>query len=90
MSSFWTQITNALMNLYNGIAGIITIVAAVAIAICTIGMMAAKNQKTVEEFKSWRTRVMQSWVVFFMLGIIVRFGKDLTAGMGLTSGDLHS
>lgn len=88
MGNFWAQITTALMNLYHGIAGIITIVAAVAIAICTIGMMAAKNQKTVEEFKSWRTRVMMSWIIFFMLGIIVRFGKELTAGMGLTSGDL--
>lgn len=82
MDTFWSRITTSLKGVYNGIAGIITLVAAVAVAICTVGMMASKNQKTVEEFKAWRTRVFISWIVFSMLGILVTFGTELTAGMG--------
>lgn len=75
------QIKGALVNVYNGISGIITLVAAVAIAVCTVGIMASKNQRTVEEFSSWRKRIMIAWVVFFMLGAIVNFGTSLTSGM---------
>lgn len=81
-ADFFDRITEALQKLYSGISGIITLVAAVAIAICTIGMMAGKNQKTVEEFKAWRTRVMITWIVFAMLGILVTFGTELTVDMG--------
>lgn len=77
----FTKISDALKRVYNGISGIITLVAAVAVAICTVGMMAAKNQRTVEEFKAWRSRVFISWIVFFMLGAIVNFGEDLVQGM---------
>lgn len=76
------KISDALKRVYNGISGIITLVAAVAVAICTVGMMAAKNQRTVEEFKAWRSRVFISWIVFFMLGALVNFGTDLVSGMG--------
>ena len=79
------QITDALKKVYSGISGIVTLVAAVAIAVCTVGMMAAKNQRTVEEFSSWRKRIMITWVVFFMLGALVNFGKSLTAGMEFTA-----
>lgn len=77
----FSKISDALKRVYNGISGIITLVAAVAVAICTVGMMAAKNQRTVEEFKAWRSRVFISWIVFFMLGAIVNFGEDLVQGM---------
>lgn len=75
------QIKTALVKVYNGISGIITLVAAVAIAVCTVGIMASKNQRTVEEFSAWRKRIMIAWVVFFMLGAIVNFGTSLTDGM---------
>lgn len=75
-------IAGALQKVYGGISGIMTLIAAVVIAICTVGMMASKNQRTVEEFKMWRNRIMISWVVFFMLGAIVNFGTELTSGMG--------
>lgn len=81
-TDFFGRITTALQSVYKGVSGIITLVAAVAIAICTVGMMAGKNQKTVEEFKAWRTRVMITWIVFAMLGILVQFGSELTGGMG--------
>ena len=90
MGDFWKKISAALISIYDGISGIITLVAAVAFAICTVGMMASKNQKTVEEFKAWRTRVMITWVVFAMLGVFVTFGTELTDGMGLTSDQLYS
>lgn len=84
------QIRTALIRVYNELAGMITIVAAVAIAVCTIGMMACKNQRTVDEFKAWRTRIMITWVVFFMLGAIVNFGGELVKGMKLTSDQIVS
>lgn len=87
-TGFWSKITTSLKSIYNGIAGVITIVAAVAVAICTVGMMASKNQRTVEEFKAWRTRVFISWIVFSMLGVLVTFGTELTDGMGLKENQL--
>ena len=88
MTEFFTKIRTPLMEAYNGIAGIITLVAAVFIGICSIGMMVAKNQRTVEEFKAWRTRALITWVIFFMLGTILRLGQGITSGMSLTSSDL--
>lgn len=84
-NDFWGKIAKALLGIYNGIASIITIVAAVAVAICTVGMIASKNQRTVEEFKAWRTRVFISWLVFFMLGVLVTLGTDVTEGLNLDS-----
>lgn len=80
------KISAALKRVYTGISGMVTLVAAVAVAICTVGMMASKNQRTVEEFKAWRTRVFITWIVFFMLGAIVTFGEDLVSGMGYDVG----
>lgn len=81
VSSVFTQFKEPITQIYEGIAGIITLVAALGFAICSIGMIIGKNQKTVEEFKAWRTRIMITWVVFFMLGVIVSLGKSITADM---------
>ena len=83
-SDFFGRISIALKSIYTGISGIFTLVAAVAVAICSVGMLASKNQKTVEEFKSWRTRVIVTWLIFNMLGIFVSFGQELTSDMGYT------
>lgn len=80
MNDIFQRIKQALGTIYTSISGIITIVAAVVFAICTIGMMAGKNQKTVEEFKTWRTRIITTWVVFFLLGAFVQLGDALTDG----------
>lgn len=71
-----------LQQIYNGIKGIATLVAAVGFAICSVGMMASKNQRTVEEFKAWRTRIMITWLVLMMLGVIVNLGESITNDMG--------
>lgn len=81
VSSVFTQFKKPITDIYNGIAGIITLVAALGFAICSIGMIIGRNQKTVEEFKAWRTRIMITWAVFFMLGVIVSLGESITSGM---------
>ena len=79
--AIFQKFSAALKSVYSGISGIVTVAAAVAVGICSLGMILAKNQKTVEEFKAWRTRVFITWIVFFMLGAIVTFGEELTSGM---------
>ena len=73
-------------QIYSQISGIITIVAAVFVAICSIGIMMSKNQRTVEEFTMWRKRIFITWIVFFCLGALVKFGTELTEGMAYTVG----
>ena len=76
----FARVRDVLAGLYSDISGIITLLAAVGFAICSIGMIAGKNQKTVEEFKTWRTRIITTWIVFFMLGALVQLGEELTNG----------
>ena len=80
-NEFFGKISTALESIYSGISGIFSLVAVVAVAICSVGMLASKNQRTVEEFKSWRSRVIITWLIFNMLGILVNFGTSLTEGM---------
>ena len=78
--SIFDRIKDVLKTLYSEVSGIITLLAAVGFAVCSIGMIAGKNQKTVEEFKTWRTRIITTWIVFFMLGALLQLGEEITAG----------
>lgn len=82
VSGVFQQFSKPLKDIYSGVSGIATLIAAVGFAICSVGMMASKNQRTVEEFKTWRTRIMITWVVLMMLGVIVNLGESITKDMG--------
>ena len=81
VADFFSRISGPLSEIYLGIASIISLLAAVGFGICSLGMVIGKNQKTVEEFKAWRTRILITWVVFFMLGVILKLGQTITNGM---------
>lgn len=68
--SIATAITNVCRGIYSTVGGVITFLAMTVVAICVIGMMVSKNQKTVEEFRAWRNRVLTGWIVFNCLGLI--------------------
>lgn len=69
-----------LTTVYGDIKSIFTLLCIVALVICLIGMLVSKNSKMVEEFRSWRNRIVWSWVLFNVLGSIASYGDTIFSG----------
>lgn len=70
MGQIGQAISNLCTSIYDQIGGFITILAIVCFSICLVGMMVSNNQKTVETFRSWRNRILISWLIFSCLGTL--------------------
>lgn len=65
----------------------ITALVTVAVIICLAGMMFSKNQKTVEEFKSWFKRIVICYILFICSSKLIAGVKGIgDAGNGASNG----
>ncbi len=64
-------------TVYTDLSGVFTLICVVALSICLLGMMFCRNGRLVEDFRSWRNRIIGSWIVFNVLGSIITYGEKL-------------
>lgn len=71
----WAE--SALNAITDAINPVVTALAALCFTICLIGMLFSKNQKAVEEYKTWLKRILVCYFVFFCSTKILSLVKDL-------------
>ncbi|HAX52471.1 MAG TPA: hypothetical protein DIW17_13055 [Clostridiales bacterium] len=64
-------------KVYTDLSGVFTLICVVVLAVCLLGMMFCRNGRLVEEFRSWRNRIIGSWIIFNVLGSIITYGETL-------------
>lgn len=75
----------AINSLYTELKGIVTALMILCTIICLCGMLFSKNQKTVEEYKSWFKRIIVCYVIYILLGTITNTISSLfTNKQGIT------
>ena len=67
---------------------ILTALAMLCFIVCLIGMLFSKNQKTVEEYKTWMKRIAVCYFAYLAIDVIFGFIKDIatTAKTGSSGG----
>jgi len=70
-----------LEDIYEGLAGIITLLAVVIVGWCFCVKMFSKNPRSIEEASQWIKRVAIAWACFMLLGLFVSVGKNITDDM---------
>jgi len=69
-----------LNSVYSQILGISTVVAVVCASIALLMMFTSKNQKTIDEARSWLKRIVICWSVLNLLGFFVTYLSDFVEG----------
>lgn len=59
----WAE--SALKEITTAINPVVTALATLCFVVCLIGMLFSKNQKAVEEYKTWLKRILVCYFIFF-------------------------
>ena len=74
-------------TIYEGVAGISTVLAVVLAIIACLFWMFSSNPRTVETAKSWLKRILIAWIVINALGLIVSSLSTWLSDAGATNAD---
>lgn len=83
-----TKLKDLFIKLYNAIKGALTVVCIAIIAICLLLRIISKDPRKVEEATAWAKRVVITWGIFMLLGLLITFMSDF--GGDSTVDDLGS
>lgn len=64
-------------QIYTGLLGIVSIIAAAIIAWCFVVKMISKNPRSVDEANQWMKRVAIAWMCFMLISVAFKIGIDI-------------
>lgn len=86
VSDMWTEATRIIKDVYNKIAGISTVLAALMTTVCVIGMKLSNNQQKVDQSTDWLKRIWIAWAIINGIGAFLAYVQPLFAGMNTIDG----
>ena len=78
----WEVANRIIVDVYNKIAGISTVLAALMTTVCVVGMKLSNNQQKVDQSVDWLKRIWIAWAIAWKMYInedyekFVRFCRD--------------
>ena len=76
----WEVANRIIVDVYNKIAGISTVLAALMTTVCVVGMKLSNNQQKVDQSVDWLKRIWIAWAIINGIGAflayVVRFCRD--------------
>lgn len=92
-SKAFSEIAKTLSDLFkdvfNAVKGALTVVCIAIIAICLLLRIISKDPRKVEEATAWAKRVVITWGIFMILGLLVSFMSDFGGDHGVQDSDLE-
>lgn len=82
IGTMWDLAESIIKDVYNKIAGISTILAALMTTVCVVGMKLSNNQQKVDQSVDWLKRIWIAWVVINGIGGFLAYIRPLFAGYG--------
>ena len=77
----WAVANTVIVDLYNKIAGISTVLAGLMSAIAVLGAKLSNNQHKVDQAWDWLRRIWVAWAVINGIGAFIAYIRPLFAGL---------
>ena len=81
VQDMWTVANRIIVDVYNQIAGISTVLAGLMSAVAVIGAKISNNQHKVDQSWDWLKRIWIAWAVINGIGAFLAYVRPLFAGL---------
>ena len=81
VDDMWTVANRIIVDLYNKIAGISTVLAALMTTVCVVGMKLSNNQQKVDQSVDWLKRIWIAWAIINGIGAFLAYVRPLLTGL---------
>ncbi len=81
VDDMWTVADRIIVDVYNKIAGISTILAALMTTVCVVGMKLSNNQQKVDQSVDWLKRIWIAWAIINGIGAFLAYVVPLLDGL---------
>lgn len=81
VEDMWTAANRIIVDVYNKIAGISTVLAGLMSAVAVIGAKLSNNQHKVDNAWDWLKRIWIAWVVINGIGAFLAYIRPLFTGL---------
>lgn len=81
VDDMWTVANRIIIDVYNKIAGISTVLAGLMTSVCVIGMKLVNNQQKSDQAIDWLKRIWISWAIINGIGAFLAYVKPLLDGL---------
>ena len=81
VEDMWTVANRIIVDVYNKIAGISTVLAALMTTVCVVGMKLSNNQQKVDQSVDWRKRIWIAWAIINGIGAFLAYVRPLLSGL---------
>lgn len=81
VQDMWTVANRIIVDVYNQIAGISTVLAGLMSAVAVIGAKISNNQHKVDQSWDWLKRIWIAWAVINGIGAFLAYIRPLFAGL---------
>ena len=83
VEDMWTVANRIIVDVYNKIAGISTVLAALMTTVCVVGMKLSNNQQKVDQSVDWLKRIWISWAIINGIGAFLAYVRPLLDGLAV-------
>lgn len=81
VEDMWSVANRIIVDVYNKIAGISTVLAALMTAVCVVGMKLSNNQQKVDQSVDWLKRIWIAWAIINGIGAFLAYVRPLLSGL---------
>lgn len=81
VEDMWTVANRIIIDVYNKIAGISTVLAGLMTAVCVVGMKLSNNQQKVDQSVDWLKRIWIAWAIINGIGAFIAYVRPLLDGL---------
>lgn len=82
----WEVANRIIVDVYNKIAGISTVLAALMTTVCVVGMKLSNNQQKVDQSIDWLKRIWIAWAIINGIGAFLAYVRPLLSGLANIEG----
>jgi lysylphosphatidylglycerol synthetase-like protein (DUF2156 family) len=82
----WTVANRIIVDVYNQIAGISTVLAGLMTAVAVIGAKMSNNQHKTDQAWDWLKRVWLAWAIVNGIGAVIAYVRPLFTGLNTITG----
>lgn len=81
VEDMWQVANRIIVDVYNKIAGISTVLAALMTTVCVVGMKLSNNQQKVDQSIDWLKRIWVAWAIINGIGAFLAYVRPLLSGL---------
>lgn len=85
VEDMWQVANRIIIDVYNKIAGVSTVLAALMTTVCVIGMKLSNNQQKVDQSVDWLKRIWIAWAIINGIGAFLAYVRPLLSGLNTIS-----